>query len=197
MSISHNQTENNISNAEKILIQKKNLCLSRIIKNKYQLDCIIENTNIYLDKIINFQFIKLMYEANKNYFEVIQLDIVNDNEAYLYLLVKPILKELGIVQRYISLKLTKYVDTAINKIYFKGVSFPEYGKKINECKNAVLSPIYEINIVCTIIHSHKIQIQQTFLFEDKFVSPPLFETIFAKMLKDIFKQIIKVIEYIT
>jgi hypothetical protein len=182
--------------SNKILIKKHNFSLKKIIKNKYQLEYVMENNNIYLDKIINFDFIKLMYESNKNYFELVHMDIIDDNEAYIYMLVKPILKELGIVQRYVALRLTKYAEINSNKIFFKGIPCPEYGKKINNCNNAVLFPIREIHICCNIVHSHKLHIQKTFSFEDSFSMPLFFEKIFGNILKEIYNQIIKVVESI-
>jgi hypothetical protein len=196
MSLSYNESIDNNSSTEKILIQKKKFSLTRIMKNKYKLECIIENNNIYLDKIINFQFIKLIYEANKKYFEIIHLDIINDNEAYLYLLVKPTFSEIGIQQRYVSLKLTKYIDHQSTNVYFKGISCPEYGEKINVVKNAIISPIHEINIICNIIHPHKLQFTKMIVFDENFKLPILFETVFGKMLSDIYKQIIHVLECI-
>jgi hypothetical protein len=182
--------------SNKVLIKKHKFSLKKIIKNKYQLEFLMENNNIYLDKIINFDFIKLMYESNKNFFDQIHMDIIHDNEAYIYILVKPILKELGIVQRYVALQLTKYTEVKSNTIFFKGISSPDYGKKINSCNNAVIFPIREIHICCNIVHSHKLHIQKTFSFEDSFSMPLFFEKIFGNILKEIYKQIIKVVESI-
>ena len=178
----------------KILIQNKNFQFTKIMKHKYKIDFSITNNRIHLDKIIHFSLIKLMYQVNKNHFETMHMDIVDDDNAYLYILLKPILKELGFSQRYVSLKFIKYSNSEKNKIFLKGIFYSDYGEKINQCKNAIPLPIEEINIICTIINPHKIQLTKNISFQENFNMPIFFEKIFGTLLKSIYKPFINTLE---
>lgn len=184
--------KNILKNENKILINTDNFILSRTKPNHYHLETLIENNNIFFENILDFNFIKLIYEINSEYFEEVKLDIISVNEANLYLLMKPIFQNLGVLQRYVSLKIIRYKE--LNTIYFKGVPNINYSKLINKSKSAILSPISEITVACNIITPHKIKLNETIIYENSFVMPIFFEKIFATFLKKIFRKTVLTME---
>jgi len=187
------EKETNESLSQKIIIKKPNFLLTRTKKNHYQINFVVENKNIYVKNILNFNFIKLIYEVNKNYFELVNLDLVNTNEANLYLLMKPIMKEIGLLQRFAALKIT--MTDQSNTVYFKGVPYPEY-QSLNQCKNAILAPIKEFTIICNIITPHKFTFTQNIIFDLDFTIMSIFENIFGTLIKNMYQQTIITIENI-
>ena len=186
------ESENELdTKKEKIFVNKPKLMISRNKKNNYKVVMKIENTKIFMEKILNFQLIKLIFEINKTNFECCLLEEEeNGQEANLYLLVKPLFKDLGVLQRYISLHLTK----KDNEYY--GVSFPEYGKKHNTCKNAILSPIKEMTISSSFPTPHKMILTIQIIVQDDYEMNMVFEKILVNFLKNIYSQTITFIEKI-
>jgi len=179
---------------KKTIIKKPNFLLTRNKKNQYQIDFVIENKYIHVKNMLNFNLLKFIYEVNKNYFEKVQLDEVNSHEAKLYLLMKPIMKELGILQRFASLHVKMSTDQS-NNVYFKGTPCAQYDP-IHECKYAIIAPIKEFTITCTLLSPHKFKFSQTLFFDMDFTMLPFFENIFGTLLKNIFQQTIKAMESI-
>jgi hypothetical protein len=183
---------------EKVFIQKPKLFISRIKKNHYNVIMTVENPNIFMEKILNFNLIKVIFEVNKNYFESCLLEEnENGTEGNLYLLVKPLFKELGVYQRYISLHVTKHENKNNGTIDFVGVSFPEYGEKKNLCKKAMMAPIKEMPISSQIYNAHKMSLTIQIILEDDFEIPSLLEKIFINLLKDSYSKTIDFLEKIT
>lgn len=180
---------------KKTIITKPNFLLTRNEKNNYQVEFIIENKHIYVQNILGFQFIQLMYEVNKNMFETVQLDMIDENEAHLYLLMKPVMKELGVLQRFAALKLNMHAVQHTNTIYFKGVPYPEY-QHLNQCKNAIIAPIKEITIACNVLTPHKFKFTQNIMFDSHFTMMPFFENIFGTFIKNMFQQTIEAVQSI-
>jgi hypothetical protein len=193
MNMTTSKEEINDNQSKKTIIKNPNFVLTRNKKNHYQIDFTVENKNIYVSNILNFSFIKLIYEVNKNMFEIVQLDMINENEAKLYLLMKPIMKDLGVFQRFSTLKITMYSNA--KSVYFKGIPCPEY-ISLNKCKNAILAPIKEFTIMCNILTPHKFTITKTLVFDSDFTMILFFENIFGTLIKNIFQQTIKAIECI-
>lgn len=187
--------ELNKPQTRKTIITKPNFLLTRNEKNNYQIEFMIENNNIYVQNMLGFQFIQLIYEVNKNYFEIIKLDIINTNEAHLYLLMKPVMKELGVLQRFAALKINMFTDQHTNTIYFKGYPYPEY-QHLNQCNNAIIAPIKEFTIACNVLTPHRFKFTKNIIFDDDFTIMPFFENIFGVIIKHIFQQTIKAIQCI-
>lgn len=178
---------------EKVFIKNPNLFISRIKKNHYKIDITVENKNLFMEKILNFNLIKLIFEINKSNFEECRLeDNENGKEANIYLLVKPLFKELGFFQRYISLHLTKFEENGT--MQFLGVAFPEYGQTHNKCKNAIAAPIKEMPISSFLYNPNKMTLSIQIILEDTFEMTALFEKIFISLLKTNNLQFIEFLE---
>ena len=63
-----------------ILFEKDGLKFLKIKKNFYNLLFSMENNNIILEKIIDFNLVNIIYELNKDIYEKMNLTKINDNE---------------------------------------------------------------------------------------------------------------------
>lgn len=180
---------------EKTFIKKQNLFISRVKPKQYKIDMTVENHQLFMEKLLNFNLVKLIFEINKTNFDECHLEEnENGKEADIYLLIKPLFKDLGFFQRYISLHLTRYEDNG--SVKFSGVAFPEYGETHNKCKNAIPAPIKEINISSFLYNPHKMTLNIQIILEDTFEMSTIFEKIFITILKKHNLQFIEFIEKI-
>ena len=103
-----------------ILYSKEGFTFIRKQKNDYSLTFQMENNNIILSKIIDFNLIKLIYDLNSDIYEKVNLNIINDNEATVNLLMKHLFEELGLPQRFSYLHIKRIVSE--NNITFMSES---------------------------------------------------------------------------
>lgn len=177
-----------------VLFNKKKVELTKLKKNIYRLESFVENKNIYLEKIINFELIQLFYKVNISFFEIVEFEIINDDEAILFVLMKPLLKELGIQPRYVNLKITKKIENS--KVFFNCVSCDNFINNTHKYDNAIRSPLLAVNITCNLINPHLLNIVETLTFDESYNSFSIMESVLSKFLKIIFKQTMTTIERI-
>ena len=72
----------------KILLEKDGMKFVKLEKNKYNLSYSIENNTINLEKLINFELIKLIYELNPDIYEKVVLTKTDESQAKITLLMK-------------------------------------------------------------------------------------------------------------
>ena len=98
----------NANNKIKVLVEKDGMKFIKLEKNKYNLTYSIENKNINLEPLVNFELIKLIYELNPDIYEKVVLNKNNDEEAQITLLMKHFFNDLGFPQKYSHMSLKKY-----------------------------------------------------------------------------------------
>jgi len=174
------------------LLKNKKLTIIKSDKNKFNISFRIINEKILLNKMIDFHLIKFMYDINLKFFDCINLKILNNNEANIFILMKDLFKKIGISQRYIYLKMTK--DILSDKISF--ICFPIEKKTNNDFEipnSAIHVSIKKINIHFDIINDHEILFNQEIIIDENIDFPIVLERIFIYLLKNIFKNVIKVL----
>ena len=176
---------------EAILYEKDGFIFSRIEKNKYTMNFAMENKNIILAKVIDFNLIKLIYDLNGDVYEKVSMEKLNDNEVIATLLMKHLFEDLGLVQRYSFLHIEKFVEES--RIIFKGQSIKSY---IPICipKDSELMAMDDLTIVCHIDNPHKIDFSFTILFDPIMNIPPFAEKLVGIILNKIFKRVKQFIE---
>ena len=174
---------------------KKNIKCVKINKNTFKLESLVENNNLFLEKLLNFDIIQLFYTVNIQYFEAVDFKLINENEAILFILMKPLFKQLGYENRYVNLKITKTIENEKN-VLFTAFACEELSEKAKKNPSAVPSPLQRIDIVCNIVNPHLIHIQEILTFDDTYTNYTIFEKLVAPILKIIFKQTIQAVEKI-
>jgi hypothetical protein len=175
----------------KVIMEKEGMKFSRIAKNQYQLNFMIQNNKIHLPNIINFDLVKLIYDLNTDIYEKTHLEKINNNEAVVTLLMKHFFEDLGLPQRYSYLHVQK---TETNEtIRFQSVPIQaERPEWIPE--EAQMVAIKSMTMLCEILSPHKITVSTFVFFKENHVVPPFMEKFVGMILYKIFNRLKQFIE---
>jgi hypothetical protein len=176
-----------------VILEKGGLQIIKTAENIYNAICSIENTNIILPNIIDFNLIKLMYQLNGDIYEKIDMDIINDNEATCIFLIKHFFEDIGIPQKYSHIFIKKIIEK-------DSITFLSQTVAINKPDfiptDAVLLKIKNMICKCDIITPHKIDFNVTIIFENNLNMPAYAEKIMGAIIHKIFIRIKQFIEKI-
>jgi hypothetical protein len=177
-----------------VLYEKDGMKFTKIHDKKYSMDFFMENKNILLANVVNFDLIKLIYELNGDIYETVDIKNTSDNEATVVLVMKHLFEDLGLPQRYSYLHMTKIVNN--NEIIFRSQSI--YSERPeNIPKDSELMALKESIGTCKIISPHKITFSFAVVFEDYVKIPQFAEKMIGLILNKIFKRVKQFIENIT
>ena len=174
-----------------VLLNKEGLQFSRVQEKHYRLTFSMENHNIILANIIDFNLIKLIYDLNVDIYEKVILDKINDNEAIATLLIKHFFEDLGLPQRFSFLHIKKFVEES--RIIFVSQSIKSH-KPEGMPEEAELMSINDLTSVCDIITPHKINFSCNIIFDPIMNIPPFAEKMVGLILFKIFKRVKQFIE---
>jgi len=189
------------STYEKI-IEKNGLTFIKSTPNRFNLTFDVNNKNIILSSIINFEIIQLINKLNPNIFETMSTSDNNDNNKdskdnenkIFHILLKDIFCDLGMPQYYLALNIHKY-DYETNKILFKCESLTN---KLDMYPDDVeLLPIKTINIYFNIVNNHSIKINCDIDLIDKHNIPIFSEKIIGNIIYNIFNRLKQFIEKVS
>jgi len=173
----------------KVLIDKKDHKMIRLKKNNYLFEYEISNEKILLEKIVNLELIKLIYEINKDVFDGFYLDINSEKTgATAFFLFKHLFEDFGMSQKY------SHVDVSIEKSCSKSESKIIYRMKTNDTlpnniepeSKKELIPINNIVVVCNLITPHKMNVQISTTFHRNFELPEFIEKMSTNIISKIF-----------
>jgi hypothetical protein len=160
-------------------------------KNNYSLSFQMENNNIILAKVIDFNLVKLIYDLNNDIYEKVNIEMINENEAIANLLMKHLFEELGLPQRYSYLHMKKIVGE--NNIKFVSQTIKSHRPE-GMPVDAELMPIQTMTCNCNILTLHKIKFTCNVLFEPIMNVPSVAEKLVGLILYKIFKRVKQFIE---
>jgi len=171
--------------------------MNKINAGEYNIHFYLENNNIQLNNIIDFQLLKLLYDLNMDIYEKIDLKILHDNEAILLAINKHLFQDLGVSQKYSLLKIKKNI-LKDNKIVFDLQSIKEtHQVPVPVPEKAEQMPIEKFTIVCNVINQHKIEFIIDFKIDiDLFQLPVFVENVLRKIFLKMFKRIKQFIDNI-
>ena len=192
----YNQSNINLieseENYERKITEGKSYLLVRLATNKYIMTAIIENKRIYMNNLLNFNLINLTYQTNLDQFEKFNLNIINDDEAIVFLLMKHVFKEMGLKQRYICFDIKKVeIENGISFILTQN---DEYGQQMNDCTNAHSMPIKHMLCNFEVVSPHKLKMTEYINFDPENGMPTILEPVFGLILKTMFKRTKQFIE---
>ena len=95
-----------------VLYEKNDTKLIKLDNGNYNLFFSLENNKMYLDSIINFDLIKLIYDLNTDICEKVNLEKHNENSAIILVLIKNLFEDLGLSQKYSCLQMTKSIHNS-------------------------------------------------------------------------------------
>ena len=184
MDLNENQT---------ILFNKEGFIFSRVKKNHYKLEFTMENNNIIISKIIDFNLIKLIYDLNPDVYERVDLQKHNDNEAIVTLLLKHFFEDIGLSQKYSFLRMRKFEEE--RKIIFKSESIKTHRPDgiPHDCEQM---NIQDFTGICEVVTPHKVNFTFNILFDPSANVPAFAEKMVGVILFKIFKRVKQFIENI-
>ena len=173
------------------LYSKEGFVFKRNEKNNYSLSFEMENNNIILSKIIDFNLVKLIYDLNNDIYEKVNLKIINQNEATINLLMKNLFEDLGLPQRFSYLYIKKISQE--NIIKFESQTIKSERPK-DMPVDAELMAIQTMICNCNIITPHKVRFTVNVLFENHMLIPAVVEKLVGLILYKIFNRVKQFIE---
>ncbi len=160
-------------NTNSIIVKNNDIIMQKINKNHYKIEYSIENNATYLKKLLDFNIIKLVYDINKEFFEEVKLEIIDENSAKIFILMKHLFQDFGMPQRYSCLYLNRAIIND-STIVFTGT--PDITSINNNTRNMTEPlPIENIKVFCTAETEHKINFKQEILYDNEFNIPKFME----------------------
>jgi hypothetical protein len=184
----------NFNNLPQKIIEKNGIKFTKMTSTNFNLTFDINNNNIMLPSIINFDLIQLIVKLNPNIFENIETETETETNKKINILFKDIFSDIGLPQYYISLNINKYVvDT--NKIVFNCFL---YDNKLKCYPDDVeMLSIDNIKISIEIINNHFIKINGEIILLENHNIPLFSEKLIGNIIYNIFIRLKQFIENIT
>jgi hypothetical protein len=188
--------EEDESNKTKVIMDKKDYKMTRINKYNYLFEYEIENKNILLEKVINLEFIKLIYELNKHdIFYDFYLEMNSHESATIYILFKQFFNDFGVPQKYAHIDIS--IEKTEKQIIFTTKTNNTKPKVNITNKEAQLIPIHSVTTICDFINPHKVSIKTTTSFSTSMNLPEFIEKLATTVISKIFLRAKQFIEKIT
>jgi hypothetical protein len=177
---------------DKIIRNKNGMKFIKTSKNSYNLTFVIENKNILLSKIVDFDLINLIYTLNQDIYESVDIEKISDNESNITLVMKKIGFDL-ISQRYAFLNMTKYVNE--NTITFISNTI-KTSKPQNVNDKMELITIHKIINKFEVLSPHKLDFECDIIFNEDTQIPSMADNILGIIINKIFVRVKTFIENI-
>lgn len=168
-----------------VIFNKDKFKFTRNKHNNYTLEFIIENNNIEVPKIIDFNLTKLIFSLNTDIYDKINLEQIDDNNAIMTILIKNFFQDLGLPQYYCNIIVTKNIQE--NNIFFHATTNQNNPKDMpNDAKQLNVS---NLNIICNANNNHMVNIHINIIFDNQFQIPLFVEKMAGLILNKIIKRL--------
>jgi hypothetical protein len=195
MNLRENKDEDE-SNKTKVIMDKKDYKMTRLDKHNYLFEYEIKNNKILLEKVINLEFIKLIYELNKHdIFDDFYLEMNTPESATIYILFKHFFDDFGVPQKYAHIDIS--IEKTEKQIIFTTKTNKTQPKVNITNKEAQLIPIHSVTTVCDFINPHRVSIKTTTSFSTSMKLPEFIEKLATTVISKIFLRAKQFIEKIT
>ena len=184
------------SNKTKVIMDKKDYKMTRLDKHNYLFEYEIKNNKILLEKVINLEFIKLIYELNKHdIFDDFYLEMNTPENATAYILFKHFFDDFGVPQKYAHIDIS--IEKTEKQIIFTTTTNNTQPKVNITNKESQLIPIHSVTTVCDFINPHRVSIKTTTSFSTSMKLPEFIEKLATTVISKIFLRAKQFIEKIT
>ena len=173
---------------EKVLIDKNELKVVKINNNKFNISFNIKNEKINLIKLINIDFIKIIYEINKDLIEKFIIEKKSDTEACIFILCKDLFTDLGLPQFYYSFNIKQDITDFNNNIKFIFSTILN-DENENIDKNMLDAKIEKCIMQCSIINEHYIEFNIEVLVTPSEMFSSIIEKMISMMIYNVFNRV--------
>jgi hypothetical protein len=110
-----------------IIFNKNGFKIFKQERNSYLVTFDIENPHIYIKKLVNFKFLDIVFEVNKDIIDNYSVDITeeyeNKTEVNVVITLKHLFADLGLPQKYINTNVVmkKHSDQSLTSFHIKNI----------------------------------------------------------------------------
>jgi hypothetical protein len=185
----HENLENN-----QIIFNKNGFKIVKQERNSYLVTFDIENPHIYLEKLVNFKFLDIVFEVNKDIIDNYSVDILEENdsktEGNVVVTLKHLFADLGLPQKYINTNviMKKHIEQSLTSFHIKNSGVLPEIEKLNkvEGNNYELFKLKNVIIYCKYVNPHKINVEYYIYYPNSFILSPMLEKIICSIVYKIF-----------
>ena len=176
-----------------LLINKNSIKFIKLSENKFNLSFDLNNTNILLPSIINFDLIQLINKLNPTIFEHMIIDNKSETDINVNILLNDIFADLGLPHYFLALNVKKVITDS--KISFICSSFDN---KLDIYPDDIeLIPIQKFDIHFDIIQNYNIKINCDIDLIDNHNIPSFAEKMIGNIIYNIFNRLKQFIENVS
>jgi hypothetical protein len=177
-----------------LLFNKNGFKIIKQERNSYAVTFDIENPHIYLEKLVNFNFLDIVFEVNKDIIDNYSVDIIEENEddtqGNVVITLKHLFADLGLPQKYINTTviMKKHRDQCLTSFHIKNIGILPEIEKLNETQgnNYELFKLKNVTIYCKYVNKHKINVEYYIYYPSSFVLSSMLEKIICSIVYKIF-----------
>jgi hypothetical protein len=180
------------SDEYEVLHNKEGTFILKLGDGSFQIQFSIENKNILLNSVLNFDLIKLVYDLNKDICEKAELQKLDDSYAIMTLLIKNFFEDLGISQKFSCLQIHRQVVSA-QEIIFLFSTFTNY-KPSWLPSDLELAYIDNISLKCICKNPHQVDFDCFIQFPNNQNSPAFVQKMSVMIVHKIINRLKQFIE---
>lgn len=166
----------------KCICNKQNMLLKyNRLEDIYNLTFSIENSNLYLQDIKNFNIYNILYSLNKDIIENIELKLISENNAEVLFIFKKFGPTIGMPKKYMAVKTIQEIKDNIIIFNSIGIDSSIENFDINISKMICNFAILTINLL-----ENKINVNYDFKINSNEDLPIYMEHFVGLMMKKIF-----------
>jgi hypothetical protein len=176
-----------------VLYEKNDTKIIKLENGNYHLFFSIENNKMYLDSVINFDLIKLIYDLNKDICEKVNLEKHDENTATISVLIKNLFEDLGLSQKYSCLQMTKSIENS--QIIFDLTTIVPSKKPEWVTNEMDLANIKSIKFISDVSNNrHKINFKCLIDFQEDMEAPVFVQKVSVMVINKIINRLKQFIE---
>ena len=177
-----------------IIFNKNGFKILKQERNSYLVTFDIENPHIYIEKLVNFKFLDIVFGVNKDIIDNYSIDITEENdkktEGSVVITLKHLFADLGLPQKYINTNVVmkKHQDQSFTSFHIKNMGVLPEIEKLNEVEgnNYELFKLKNVIIYCKYETPHKINVEYYIYYPNSFVLSSMLEKIICSIVYKIF-----------
>lgn len=169
-------------------VQKKDdtFLFAKLSHNQYGLSFSLENNKICLPKIVNLDFVKVIYSLSSDIFSHVHLEKINDTEGILLILIKPLFKELGVRQRFMYFHV-KHIQVGNTIVIESQTIRTERPDSVPD--DAELINVDTFTNEFTFHSQHNVDVVNKIILGNDVVIPPFVDKVMKTLVIRIFKRV--------
>lgn len=183
---------------EKVLYSKKGFLYKRVRENDppttiYSLQFDMETPHLYIETLLDFPMVKLLYDLNHDVYETVHMEVIDDWNARIFLVVKPLFRDAGIPQWYLYIHVQKSFRSATSEQpacvqFFSQPIYhlPADSSAVCPPKGAIPLPLRENTFECQVMTPHKVSVRVRNQMDTRSTVPPFMENMMGLISFKIF-----------